>query len=407
MTGAIEPLLRVEGLYARVDRAPDLEVLRGVDLDVGRGEIVGLVGESGSGKTMTALSILRLLPPGIRVTAGSVTFDGRDLLTLGRAELQALRGGRIAMIFQDALRHLNPAFTVGDQIEAVIRAHNSRLGPKEVRARAVELLTQVQIVDPEARLRSYPHQFSGGMAQRVMIAMALSGSPELLLADEPTSALDVTVQAEILLLLRRIARQRGMSVLFISHNLGAVWQLCDRVIVMYAGQVVETAATAELVEAPAHPYSTALLKALPRLTIDQPELASIPGSMPGLHAIPSGCAFHPRCELAVDACSLETPPMVQVATDHHARCILATPMSLPGTAEVRQALASITPLPNPPPQGGRGPATPNPSPQGGREPAAPNPPPQGGRGPAAPNSPPQGARGAASPDPAAVGRGAS
>jgi oligopeptide/dipeptide ABC transporter ATP-binding protein len=322
MTSASEPLLSVHDLRVQLLKEPGFEVLRGVDLDVGRGEIVGLVGESGSGKTMTALSILHLLPPGLGATAGSITFDGRDLLTLGRDELRALRGGRIAMIFQDALRHLNPAFTVGDQLEAVIRAHSPGLSSRDVHARAVELLTQVQIVDPESRLRSYPHQFSGGMAQRVMIAMALSGNPELLLADEPTSALDVTVQAEILLLLRRIARARGMSILFISHNIGAVWQLCDRVAVMYAGQVVESAPTPALVETPVHPYTVALLRALPRLSFEQEELASIPGAMPGLHAVPEGCAFHPRCAFALDRCSAETPLMVRLNASHEARCIL-------------------------------------------------------------------------------------
>jgi len=317
-------LLAVRGLRARV-RGPHggAEVLRGVDLDVRRGETVGLVGESGSGKTMTALSVLRLLPPNVEVSAGEIAFAGRDLLALSPREIQALRGGQIAMIFQDALRHLNPAFTVGDQLEAVIRAHAPRLSRAEVRGRAVELFAQVQIVEPERRLRSYPHQFSGGMAQRVMIAMALSGSPDLLLADEPTSALDVTVQAEILLLLRRIARQRGMSVLFISHNLGAVWQLCDRVAVMYAGQIVEVAATQELVDAPAHPYSRALLRALPTLALERPPLASIPGSMPVLTAIPSGCAFHPRCTHAIAACGTEPPAMSRLAPDHDARCLLA------------------------------------------------------------------------------------
>jgi oligopeptide/dipeptide ABC transporter ATP-binding protein len=319
-----DPLLGVRGLRVRLDRAHGgAEVLRGVDLTVGQGEIVGLVGESGSGKTMTALAVLRLLPPGIAVTAGEVGFGGRDLLALSDRELQALRGGQITMIFQDALRHLNPAFTVGDQLEAVIRAHHPRLGRAEVRARAVELFEQVQIVEPERRLRSYPHQFSGGMAQRVMIAMALSSAPALLLADEPTSALDVTVQAEILLLLRRIARARGMSVLLISHNLGAVWQLCDRVAVMYAGQVVELAPTQALVDAPAHPYSRALLQALPRLEAEPPELASIPGATPALTAMPAGCAFHPRCAHAVEACRAEAPPLLALDPWHEARCLFA------------------------------------------------------------------------------------
>lgn len=320
-----EPLLTVRGLRVRLNGGRGAEVLRGVDLEVGRGEIVGLVGESGCGKTMTALSILHLLPPALRTTAGTITFDGRDLLALRAGEIEALRGDRIAMIFQDALRHLNPAFTVGDQIEAVIRAHHPLLSKSAVRAQAIQLLTQVQIVDPERRLRSYPHQFSGGMAQRVMIAMALSGAPDLLLADEPTSALDVTVQAEILLLLRRIARQRGMSVLFISHNLGAVWQLCDRVVVMYAGEVVEVAPTRQLVETPAHPYTEALLSALPRIQLEQTDLASIPGSMPALDAMPVGCSFSPRCSQAIEVCHREPPAMVSLELARAARCVLAVP----------------------------------------------------------------------------------
>lgn len=321
-------LLEVRDLHVRLRDGRGVEVLRGVDLEVRWGEIVGLVGESGSGKTMTALSILHLLPPGLVVTGGTVTFEGQDLMALPPSEMRALRGGRIAMIFQDALRHLNPAFTVGDQLEAVIRAHHAHLSRAEVRDRAVELLTQVQIVAPDRRLHSYPHQFSGGMAQRVMIAMALSGAPDLLLADEPTSALDVTVQAEILLLLRRIARQRGMAVLFISHNLGAVWQLCDRVLVMYGGEVVEEAPTQQLVETPVHPYTVALLNALPRVQVDPAELASIPGSIPALHAIPAGCAFHPRCARALETCATVKPPNHRLGEDRAARCILADSAAL-------------------------------------------------------------------------------
>lgn len=325
---ASRELLSLRGIRARVLGGSGPEVLHGVDLDVHPGEILGLVGESGSGKTITALSVLRLLPPGIEVTGGAIEFDGQDLMKLDEARLRQLRGGRIAMIFQDALRHLNPAFTVGEQLEAVIRAHHPALARQAVRERAVELFTQVQIVDPERRLRSYPHQFSGGMAQRVMIAMALSGSPDLLLADEPTSALDVTVQAEILLLLRSIARERRMAVVFISHNLGAVWQLCDRVAVMYAGRIVEIAQTERLVSQPSHPYTRALLNALPRLVVDPERLASIPGGMPALGSFPSGCAFHPRCAYAIDACAQDEPVLEPVAAGHLARCLRAAELDL-------------------------------------------------------------------------------
>jgi oligopeptide/dipeptide ABC transporter ATP-binding protein len=319
-----EPLLSVRDLHVelRGGRAP-VEVIRGVDLQVGAGEIVGLVGESGSGKTLTALSILHLLPPALRVTSGAIRFDGLDLLRLSSRELQALRGGRIAMIFQDPMRHLNPVFTIGEQLEAVIRAHEQKLSARAVRDRAIALLGQVQIVDPERRLRSYPHQFSGGMAQRVMIAMALAGSPALLLADEPTAALDVTVQAEILRLVRQIARERGMAVVFISHNIGAVWQLCDRVCVMYAGQMVEVADTATLIHEPAHPYSRALLAALPQVTTDRPRLASIPGGAPVVGQFPVGCAFHPRCAHIRPQCATVAPAVVSIVERHQARCLFA------------------------------------------------------------------------------------
>lgn len=327
------PLVSVQGLKASLGRdegAP--AILRGVSLDIAPGEILGLVGESGSGKTMTALSMLRLLPAAIEVTAGSITFGGRDLLALKAKDMQSVRGGRIAMIFQDPVRHLNPVFTVGQQLESVIRAHaRKKLSKAEVRAKAIDLLDQVKIIDPEKRLDSYPHQFSGGMAQRVMIALALSGSPDLLLADEPTSALDVTVQAEILLLLRGIARQRGMSILFISHNLGAVWQLCDRVCVMYAGQVVEDAATDTIVTRPQHPYTRALVRALPKLGQARMRLANIPGNMPALSDLPGGCSFHPRCAFARANCATDVPELRGVGPRHFARCHYAE--TIPPVAE--------------------------------------------------------------------------
>jgi len=316
------PLVSVRDLRASLGSDSDApELLRGVSLDIAPGEILGLVGESGSGKTMTALSMLRLLPGAVTAKSGSITFDGRDLLTLKPGEIQKVRGGRIAMIFQDPIRHLNPVFTVGEQLEAVIRAHaTTPLKPAEVRQRAVDLLDQVRIINPADRLGSYPHQFSGGMAQRVMIALALAGSPDLLLADEPTSALDVTVQAEILLLLRKVARERGMAILFISHNLGAVWQLCDRVCVMYAGQVVEDAPVDSIVRKPKHPYTRALVMALPRLGQARTRLANIPGTMPPLSDLPTGCSFHPRCGMARPDCATRAPELRIVDARHSARC---------------------------------------------------------------------------------------
>jgi oligopeptide/dipeptide ABC transporter ATP-binding protein len=316
-------LLEVRDLRVGVDVQGRAEALRGVNLDVGRGEIVGLVGESGCGKTTTALAVMRLLARQFHVIGGTIAFDGQDLLSVSEREMRGLRGGRIAIIFQDPLRHLNPVFSIGDQLEVVVRTHARDLSKKAAHARAVDLLTQVQIVDPERCLRAYPHQLSGGMAQRVMIAMALSGSPDLLVADEPTAALDVTVQAEVLRLLRSIARERHMALLFISHNLGAVWQLCDRVYVMYAGQVVEAAPNATLFSHPEHPYTRALLDAVPRLDVERSRLARIPGAAPSLGDLPAGCAFHPRCADAVSNCQVIAPPVVRIGDDgHEARCVL-------------------------------------------------------------------------------------
>ncbi|MGI9148724.1 MAG: ABC transporter ATP-binding protein [Chloroflexota bacterium] len=319
-------LLEVRDLCVELAAIAGAQALRGVTLGVAKGEVVGLVGESGCGKTTTALVILRLLSSQFRVVSGVISFAGLDLLTMSEHDMRDLRGGRIAMIFQDPLRHLNPVFTVADQLSMVVRTHVRGLTSREVRARGLELLAQVRISDPERCMRSYPHQLSGGMAQRVMIAMALSGSPELLLADEPTAALDVTVQAEVLRLLRAIARERQMAMLFISHNLGAVWQLCDRVYVMYAGQVVEAASSTTLFSQPEHPYSRALLDAVPHLQVEQTLLASIPGAAPSVTDMPAGCAFHPRCAYAQDKCRATVPPPVSLgapAERREARCLFA------------------------------------------------------------------------------------
>jgi oligopeptide/dipeptide ABC transporter ATP-binding protein len=317
-------LLEVRDLRVELEAVGGAEALRGVTLEVGKGEIVGLVGESGCGKTTTALAVLRLLASEFRVAGGVIRFAGQDLLAMSEHDMRDVRGGRIAMIFQDPLRHLNPVFSVGDQLGMVVRTHARGLSSRQVRARALELLAQVRIADPERCMRAYPHQLSGGMAQRVMIAMALSGSPDLLLADEPTAALDVTVQAEVLRLLRTIARERQMAMLFISHNLGAVWQLCDRVYVMYAGQVVEAASSTTLFAQPEHPYSRALLDAVPRLQVDHTELASIPGAAPSITHMPAGCAFHPRCAYVRDRCRVTPPPPVSLglaAERREARCL--------------------------------------------------------------------------------------
>ena len=272
-------------------------VVDGVSLEVGRGETLAVVGESGSGKTMTFLSVLGLLPAAGRVTAGEVWFDGRDLTRLGPAAMRAVRGAEIAMVFQDPLTSLNPVFTVGDQLAMVIRAHTS-LGRADARVRAVELLDRVHIPHAGERIDAYPHQLSGGMRQRVLIAMAIAFGPKLLIADEPTTALDVTVQAQILELLEELQADLGMGMVLISHDLGLVATHADRVAVMYAGRVVETAPVSRGFGQSRHPYTRSLYRSIPRLDTEPEErLSAIDGQPPDLARLPEGCAFEPRCFL--------------------------------------------------------------------------------------------------------------
>jgi peptide/nickel transport system ATP-binding protein len=298
-----------------------------VSFAVPRGATVGLVGESGSGKSVTALSILRLIrdPPG-RVVGGEVVFDGRDLLKLDDRAMRAVRGNRISMIFQEPMTSLNPVMTAGDQVAEPLRIHRG-LGKRAARDEAVALFRQVGIADPERRVDEYPHQMSGGMRQRVMIAMALACRPALLIADEPTTALDVTIQAQILALINELRRALGMAVLLITHDLGVVAETCDRVVVMYAGQVVEQAATAALFRAPRHPYTRGLLASVPRLD-DRPaapdegrrRLVEIPGMVPRLDALPAGCRFQDRCPRREARCSVEEPQLRVVEPDRLVRC---------------------------------------------------------------------------------------
>jgi len=303
------PLLEVTDLTtvfqtdAGVARAVD-----GVSFRIEEGETLGLVGESGCGKSVTSCSILRLIPspPGRIMAGSSVRFRDRELLTLSESEMRSVRGNDIAMIFQEPMTSLNPVFTVGEQIAEAVRAHR-RPGKREAWERAVEMLGLVGIPAPEKRSHDHPHQFSGGQRQRVMIAMALSCDPDLLIADEPTTALDVTIQAQILDLLAELRDRLGMAMLIITHDMGVVAQVCDRVAVMYAGRIVEDAPTAALFSSPRHPYTQGLLRAIPRIGRRIDRLETIPGQVPSALAWPAGCRFHPRCPFAWERCAQEEP----------------------------------------------------------------------------------------------------
>jgi oligopeptide transport system ATP-binding protein len=301
-----------------------LRAVYGVSFTIDRGEIVGLVGESGAGKTLTSEAILGLIrcPPG-RVS-GEVRFRGRNLLELDERTLADIRGREIAMIFQSPGASLNPVFRVGDQLMEAMALHrggNGDGGRRSLRSRAVEILTRVGIPSAATRARDYPHQFSGGMAQRVMIGMGISCVPSLLIADEPTTALDVTIQAQVLALIRQLAREMGMAVLLVSHDLGIVSQMCHRVIVMYAGRVVEEAPIRTIFRAPAHPYTRALIECLPGLD-GGARLGAIAGVMPGLSAVPAGCRFHPRCPVAESRCAVDDPRLRPVGPEQIAACHL-------------------------------------------------------------------------------------
>jgi peptide/nickel transport system ATP-binding protein len=322
-----EPVLRVHDLktYFLTDRGSGTaRAVDGVSFELAAGETLGIVGESGCGKTVMSLSILRLIPepPGHILPGSFIEFEGRNLLTLPPRELRAVRGNRIAMVFQEPMTSLNPVLPIGSQVAEAALVHQ-KLSRADARKRAIDLLRLVGIPDPETRVDDYPHQLSGGMRQRVMIAMALICHPQILIADEPTTALDVTIQAQILDLLGRLQRELNMAVLLITHDLGVVAGSADRVVVMYAGQVVETAATRALFATPQHPYTEGLLASIPRLDQPRERLRSIPGSVPPATAWPSGCRFHPRCPYAWDKCRAEEPPLLDTGTaGHSARCWL-------------------------------------------------------------------------------------
>ena len=283
-----------------------------VSFEIEPGSILGVVGESGCGKSVTALSIMRLIQePAGRIASGQVLFQGTDLLSLPERQMQRIRGSKMSMIFQDPMTALNPVFTAGNQVAEAIRVHQ-RVGRREARQRSIELFRQVGIPAPEERVHAYPHQMSGGMRQRVMIAIALACNPELLIADEPTTALDVTVQAGILELIRRLQAERQMAVMLITHDLGVVAETCDRVLVMYAGRIVEKAPVDKLFAAPAHPYTLGLLESIPSIeAVEQGSgrLDAIPGAVPSLRSLPTGCRFRDRCSRAIDVCASVDPPL--------------------------------------------------------------------------------------------------
>jgi oligopeptide/dipeptide ABC transporter ATP-binding protein len=315
--------LRAGGQPGAAVSTKALPAVRDVSFSIAPGEVLGLVGESGSGKSITSLAIMRLLPPQARVS-GEILFAengaARNLPALPDDSMRQLRGSRIAMIFQEPMTALNPVMRVGDQIAEAVRAHGARTRSEAARL-AVHALTDVALPEPDRRARDYPHQLSGGMRQRVMIAMAIVNRPQLLIADEPTTALDVTIQAQILDLLAELRAKFGLAMLFISHDLAVVSQVADRVAVMYAGSVVELGTKREIFRAPAHPYTRGLLEAVPDLKTDRGRpLGTIEGTVPPLHAMPPGCAFEPRCGFRVPECALALPPLVEVAPGHWARC---------------------------------------------------------------------------------------
>jgi peptide/nickel transport system ATP-binding protein len=319
-----DPLLQIENLRTffygdgSVARAVD-----GVSFSIGSGETIGLVGESGCGKSVTALSVLRLVrPPGRIEPASRILFEGRDLVTLDERNLRAVRGARIAMVFQEPMTALNPVFTVGEQIAEVVRIHG-KASRREAWKRAVDMLQIVGIPAPEQRAKEYPHQLSGGMRQRVVIAMALVMNPALVIADEPTTALDVTIQAQILELLQQLQSRFGTSILLITHDLGVVAETVSRVIVMYGGEIVEEAQVKTLFADPHHPYTEGLLAAMPRLGVARERLRTIPGTVPPPTRWPTGCRFHDRCPYAWERCTTEHPPLYQIGSAHVSRCHLA------------------------------------------------------------------------------------
>jgi oligopeptide/dipeptide ABC transporter ATP-binding protein len=328
------PLLEIDNLSTHYVSAQGTRVIRAVDdvsLHVNAGETVGIVGESGSGKTTLALSILRVLPTAAKVVSGQVWFEGEDLIRMSDTEMQHVRGKRIAMILQDPMASLNPLFTIGNQVAEPIRVHEGA-DRRTAWRRARDLLKAVRIPSPETRLGQFPHEMSGGMRQRIVGAIGISCEPRLLIADEPTTSLDLTIQAQYLNLLRELQRKHGLALIFITHNLGIVAKMCDRLVVMYAGRVVESGPVLQIFNAPAHPYTRALLNAIPRMSDSRQRLTAIEGQPPDLAALPRGCAFAARCPEAFDRCRKEAPPGFNLNAERTARCWLASVTARAGVA---------------------------------------------------------------------------
>jgi len=319
------PLLEVKDLSTHFVSAAGTRVVRAVNevsFTLHAGETLGIVGESGSGKSTLALTILRILPPAARIVQGQINFEGENLLDKSDSEMQHIRGKRIAMILQDPMASLNPLFSIGDQVAEPMRVHE-HMGRGGAWTRAKELLGAVRISAPETRVGEYPHQMSGGMRQRIVGAIAISCEPALLIADEPTTSLDLTIQAQYLSLLSDLQKRYHLALIFITHNLGIVAKMCDKVAVMYAGRMVESGPVRQIFNRPAHPYTEALLRSIPRLTDRRERLTAIEGQPPDMTSPPPGCAFHPRCPKAIERCQEQDPPIFEVAEDQRARCWLA------------------------------------------------------------------------------------
>jgi peptide/nickel transport system ATP-binding protein len=320
------PLLEVRNLRVEFStRQGSLVALDGVSFTLEPGEVLGVVGESGAGKSLTGAAIIGLLDPPGHIAGGEIRFNGDRIDALAPEAMRRLRGKHIAAIFQDPLTSLNPLFTVGHQLVETIRIH-LELNPRDARQRAIELLRDTGIPSPEQRLDQYPHQFSGGMRQRVVIALALAGEPQLLVADEPTTALDVSVQAQVIALLRRVVREKGTAIVLVTHDMGVISEICDRVAVMYAGRVIEIGPVEQVIHSPGHPYTAGLMGAIPGLADERERLLQIDGAMPRLNAIPAGCAFNPRCPRVFDRCRVERPGLMPAGNSMAACWLHAVPL---------------------------------------------------------------------------------